>query len=131
MSRTRVKLAGPVAAAALIAAGASWYFRKEPEFRRDPLVEAAGAVLIIPTYQASYTDCADARYERNADVRGIALALAGEWAHRFPAWDDADAVAFARAALPECRLDMLVRKRRFGFTRAQRRERIPVDIGAY
>lgn len=131
MGRMRINLAGPVAAAALIAVGASWYLRKEPEFRRDPLVEASGALLIAPTYQASYADCADERYERNADLRGFALALAGEWAHRFPAWNDADAVAFARAALPQCRLEILVRKRRFGLTRTQRRERIPVDISAY
>lgn len=131
MSRTRVKLAGPAAAAALVAVGAGWYFRKEPEFRRDPLIEAMGALQVAATYQASYADCADERYERNPDLRGFALAFVGEWAHRFPAWSDAEAVAYARAALPECRLDILVRKRRFGWTRAQRRERIPVDLSAY
>ncbi len=128
---SRIKLSAQTAAGVIVLAAAVWYLAKEPEFRRDPLIEALGLARLAATYEASYKDCADERYERNADAHGLALAAIGRWAHAFPARSDAEAVRFAHAALPECRLDMLVRQRRIGWTRAQRRQRIVIDIDAH
>lgn len=129
MARTRLRLPASAAAGLIALAGGIWYFGKAPQFRRDPLVEAAGLLRVAATYEASYEACADPRYEREG-VSGLAHALIGRAAHAFPAMSDAEAVRFARAALPDCRLDYLARRPRFSLTRARRARRFPVDIGA-
>lgn len=125
----RMRISAPAGAGLVALAAAIWYFSKEPEFRRDPLTETAGLLRIAWTYDARYEDCTQERFERNADLRGFALAMVGRAAHTFPAMNDAEAVVFARAAAPGCTLASLMRRKRLYFWRYERHHRTPVDIG--
>jgi hypothetical protein len=111
----------------LAAAAVGWYLAKEPAFRRDPWLELMGVARVAPTYEASYRDCPGVR---DTALNRAAQSLTMSWTRHFPAWNDAQAAAFARAALPQCRLDMLTRKPRWAWTRTQRKFRIVVDIAA-
>lgn len=132
MAQMRVRLSAPVAAGVIAAIFAGWWLTKPEPFRRDVLTELRGVSMIAATYEARYRDCADERWEIQGDLRGFALGFVGRWTHRFPADDDADAVAFARAALPDCTLYRLDRKKRFYVgVRNGQRSRVGVDLSQY
>ncbi|PWE16754.1 hypothetical protein DDZ18_11175 [Marinicauda salina] len=81
-------------------------FRAEG-FWRDPATELRSA-LLGPHYFARY-DCAGTR----APKRGFTLTNGfGFYGFRYAAADDADAIAFARSARPDCRLNAVTRRNR-------------------
>jgi len=130
--RLRIRLNAVQAAGVLAALFAVIYFSKPAPFRRDPWLTVRGALALAPTYEARYRDCADERWEVNPDLRGFALSFVGRWAHRFYAENDAEAVAFARAALPGCRLYALSRRRRLYWEEGHwTPPRVHIDLSQY
>jgi hypothetical protein len=130
---TRIKLSPQLALAAVGAMLLFWLLAYPSEFRRSPWLELRGLVGFASTYEASYADCSDPRRDMpRSDLTGWALGFAGHWAFRFRADSDADAVAFARGARPDCMLFALSRKRRHYFDGGVSiRPRDRIDLGAY
>lgn len=77
-----------------------------------------------------YGGCADGTDKATLDMKGLATGIVGGYAHRFPARSDQDAIAFARAARPQCRLTTLYRLHRRLFTSGHhfRYRRTPIDL---
>ena len=131
---TRVELPIPQAAALpLLGAVLAVLFLARPaEMRRDPLLEIQGVLKISPSYTVAYTDCADRGDDTvRTDLVGLARGFAGRSSLDFVAHDDADAVAFARAARPDCRVVLIDRYRRFDWRRSRAGRRQSVDLSRY
>lgn len=126
----------PAWALAPIALGivALYYFQTAPELWRGPLMEARGAVGLISRYEVSYAPCAGHGHEEGRGFVGIVRGLEGRYRMKYVAENEADAVAFARAARPGCRITEINRLKRFALGvshHASSRRRVEVELGAY
>ncbi|MCG8441180.1 MAG: hypothetical protein MI723_05150 [Caulobacterales bacterium] len=129
---TRIKLptwtALPVLALVVVAAVAL----RPAELRREPLLELQSAIGLEGRYEAAYADCADPRRNTvTSDLIGFARGFVGRAALPFAARDDGDAVAFARAARPTCRLVLVNRFRRWRWWRNEISRRVSVPLSGY
>ncbi len=120
-----------LAAVALLAIGAQ--FLRPAELRRDLALELQSRIGLEGRYEVAYADCTDARRDTvSTDAGGLLRGFAGRSAIPFAARDDADAVAFARAARPDCRVVLINRFRRFYWgPRNELNRRVAVRLSDY
>jgi hypothetical protein len=122
MGKRYVKASAPLVIGLMFAIPLAFHFWKPPAFYRDGRTEARGLVALAPSYLAYYTDCTDGRD----------MGVLGLLQRKLVAENDADAVAFARAVLPACRLYLLQRKRRTYFDGGFSTDRrVDIDLRRY
>ena len=117
MAQARITLSPPVALAVL-GAIVLVLFLWPSDFRRGPMLQLRGLFAMAPKYEALYRDCADPGQNwPHMDAAGVLMGMARSTGPRFYAHDDADALQFARAVRPGCRLAVLYRVKRRLFVR--------------
>jgi hypothetical protein len=132
MGKHRVEISGGAAGLILAGVFGAVYLFKPADLWRNPALELGGLIGVVRTYEAHYRGCPDGSDSPGADPAGFALAFAGVHGYRFPAWDDAAAIRFARNAKPDCELWSLDHRRRHYFDASpglSKRRRVPLDGG--